>query len=152
MRTSAAHVNAIDALMVFCFDGEEQVASLSRVSVPAFPCYFDDQDFGNIGSDYFYGVACVFKTYVGALWDIFPGDADASALMDFNHRLDVFMAHANAASCSAAAVLSSDDWRRLRNDARRAAQELDIQIPERIPILDVGALVSPTEFRGSQSV
>jgi hypothetical protein len=113
-----AYNRAVSALQFFGLELPEQLESL--VNAPAEqPRFFSKQLDVDRGCDYFFGVACVFKTYKRALYDKFVSAEEAGRIGDFNHRLDVFMQDGTAAEWSVEG-LGSDTWRYLRTDAKKA--------------------------------
>jgi len=98
---------------------------------------------------YLYGVACVYRTYLNAIFDCGPDEADAP-----NKRLYEYLNHmmhlAPPSDWNLVAVASSTRWTELRNLAADLLAELhDLTPPTAI---DVGALISLDEFFTPRSV
>jgi hypothetical protein len=151
--STLGYPHAVAALQFFSFPGPAQGESW-RTRHQDFPrLFFPEQSEADRGCDYFFGVACVFKTYRNSLYDRFlsmeEAEEKAGHLGDFNHRLNFFMQDGTAAEWSAAGVLEGECWERLRVDAQKALNELGESLPNEPPVFDIEALISPAEFRTS---
>ncbi|HPF72464.1 MAG TPA: hypothetical protein PLX09_02560 [Xanthomonadaceae bacterium] len=112
---------ALHVLRFFSLPAVDQLAIGRSFRTKSDPVFFDPDHFeGN----FFFGMACAFVTYKGALLDEFESEADAETLLDFSHRLAVLMHGATGEEWADLALLQSDDWQRLRRDACRAVLEL----------------------------
>lgn len=142
---------ALNALQFFCFEGDRQVESIKMPKAKA-PVFFTKSEEKDIGCDYLLGVACVFITYKGHLYDNLSSVEDADRLEDFAHRLIILMHHGSAAEWSASSAQNAAVWKRLREDARAALQQLGETVPNDAPDFDIEALINPDEFRVSNEV
>jgi hypothetical protein len=140
----------IAALQFFSLDASEQVKSWRSHGAAAQHDFFPDQREQDRGCDYFYGVACVFKTYGGVLYDKFLSVEDADHLEDFNHRLNVFMQEGTAAAWSEVGVHKEEVWENLRLDARKALDQVGEPLSPEPQNFDIVALISPDEFRTTE--
>ncbi len=140
------------ALRFFALPADDQMMIWRNHGVGPVPNFFEEDDAASPESNYFLGIACVFTTYKGALFDEADGDQACEALQDFSHRLAVAM-HNAAREWTGSAVMQSDTWQSLRHDASRALDELGITIHEPAGTLefDIDRLIDPDEFRTTQS-
>jgi hypothetical protein len=136
-------------LQLFCFPGPVQVAGQRKDDCGTEPFFFPDQNEADRGCEYFYGVACVFTTYAGELYNSFLNMDECRHLVEFGQRLRAYMFR-TAAEWSEAAVLENENWERLREDAKHALSELGESLPAEPPALDIAALINPHEFRTSK--
>ena len=147
MTTSDSYRIGVDALQFFGAEPSEQLRSYRRLNAVSQPNFFPQKRDEDLGCDYFFGVACVFKTFAGSLSDKFLSAEDADHLEDFNHRLNVFMQDGTAAEWSEAGVVEGIVWQALPDNARQALDQLGEPVAREAAIFDIDALIDPDEFR-----
>lgn len=145
--------NAMNGLAFFGYPAEKQ-ASGSRLARVQFhvPKLFNRNDGETSESSYNIGVACVFKTYQGFIYDEVVTDEASECLEGFNHRLNCMMHTKSASDWSEAAMLQSESWRKLRAEARKALEAIGSTLPEVIPAFDLESLINADEFVTSEAV
>ena len=145
--------NAMNALAFFSFPAEKQASSsrLARVQFHV-PKLFNSIDSETSESSYNIGVACVFKTYQGFIYDEVVTDEASECLEGFNHRLNCMMHTESASDWSEAAMLQNESWRKLRAEAGKALEAIGNTLPEVVPVFNLGALINADEFVTSEVV
>jgi hypothetical protein len=146
MTKDRSYAIGLAALQFFALGAVKQVTAWQSKSGTSVPTFFES---GGADSDYFFGIACVFKTYVGAIYDKFALAEDADQVQDFDHRLTVFMQDGTSSEWSAIGVRDSEIWALLRRDATRALVQLNELVTSEVASFDIAALIDPSEFRTS---
>ena len=142
---------ALSALQFFAMSAEEQIESARAGATGDEPKFFSGYTGADRDCNYFMGVACIFKTYQGELFERIASDDGQDALSDFVHRLNVDMySHRNPSDWSGGAVRAGQMWAKLREDARKALILLSESIPLELPKFDVSALINVNDFLPSQ--
>jgi hypothetical protein len=144
-----AYAHGLAALQFFSFHGAAQTASWNADQLNATPIFFQEQREEDTGCDHFVGIGYVFITYAGALFNEFTSTNECKNLSEFHQRLNGYMFQ-GAASWSATAVTKSQNWDLLREDAKRALDELCEPVPTKPPTFNISDLINPDEFRTSK--
>lgn len=145
---SQGYMHALAGLQFFCFPGSVQVESWRTNYRVTTNFFFPEKNETDCGCEYFFGVACVFITYAGALYDTFLSTDEIEHLPEFHRRLNDHMLKP-AKDWSEVSVIESKNWERLRECAKMAIDELHESLPSQPQVFDIEALISPTEFRTS---
>jgi hypothetical protein len=143
---------AVAALRFFSLSGPVQIAIRRESRTGREPTFFRDSATGDDAPGFFLGVACVFKTNQGLIYEGIDDDAVRETLTDFVHRLNVAMNDSSAADWSEAAVFQDRLWHALRKDAAKAIRDLGLDPVAEVPRFDIAALINPDEFRTSDEV
>ena len=144
---------ALDCLQFFSCSGERQVATweIARNKYQL-PRLFSGDSKPATESDYFIGVGCAFKTYLGFIYDYVLSQHATESLEALNHRLSVMMHTESEVDWSAVSILNEVVWQKLRAEAKNALSTLGIVASDVAPIFDLENLIDPTEFRTSDEV
>lgn len=137
--------NCIDTVIFFSSDAENQKANLKNIDLIK-PWFFQSPD-----RNYYFAIACIFKTYLGNLYDYLnmENNRQIELLDELNSLIENLMYPINSLNWSTVEIFESPYWRVIRKIATEFLTELDEKHEFNIIQFDIEDLINPDEFGGS---